>query len=237
MLMKQLSTSRSMRVSCLLLSLLLPGLAGCRHGQGPQDAYVRLINAAPGAQDLSVAVDGQRVWKHSQFRSNTGYQGLGQGSYEVSVDAQGNEGHLTGRSYLLCQKGKAYTVVAVSQGAGGTTPPILRVFDEDKDAPVPSDKSRLRFINAGGGLGPVDVLFNNIVGIGNTTFGSRSQAVVLNPGGYDVKVIATGDVRALAGPLVLHFLPGHAYTLVVMGRREATAGPGALTLEAYPDDH
>jgi hypothetical protein len=237
MLMKQLSTSRPLRVSCLLLGLLVLGLAGCRHGQGPQDCYVRLINAAPGAQDLSVAVDGQRVWKHSQFRSNTGYQGLGEGSYEVNVDAQGNAGRLAGHSTLLCQKGKAYTVVAVTQGAGGTAPPVLRVFNEDNDAPVPSDKSRVRFINAGGGLAHVDVLFNNIVGIGDTPFGSRSQPVMLNAGVYDVKVIDTGDVRALAGPLVLHFQPGHAYTLIVMGRREAMVGPEALTLEAYPDDH
>ncbi len=217
---------------CLFSALAAIGAVGCRSGSR-DDASVRLINAAPQTQDLSVSVDGQCVWRHAAFRSDTGFQGVGEGTFEVSIEALMNGKKRTGSNYLLSRKGEAYTVVALDPTQSGE-PPDLRIFSDDRTAPIPPGKVRLHFIDAGDGVGPVDVLFNNIVGFTDVPFAARSSALLLDPGVYDLRVNAAEDVRSLTNPLRVRFLPGQAYTLVAMGRG---AGPGAagLSLQVYPD--
>ncbi len=216
---------------CLVVGLL--ALNGCRNG-GSNDALVRLINAAPQTDDLSVSVDGQRAWKHSLFRSNTGFAGVGEGTFQVDMTAQQGGQKRTAENYIEFRKGKAYTVVALSTPR--SLQPDLRIFNDDKDAPVPPDKTRMRFMNAAQGLEQVDVLLNNLVGLQQVPYGSRSEAVLLDPGPYDIKVNMAGEVATRIGPVSLRLQPGHSYTLVAMGERAASDPQHSLTLEAYPDD-
>ncbi len=220
----------------LLLGFLVLDVAGCRRGGGGgNDALVRLINAAPDAQDLSVAVDGRRVWQHSSFRSSTGYGGLGEGTYQIDVTAQQGGQRLTGRSYLQCRKGQAYTVVAFSHRPNVAQAPTLRIFSDPREAAVPANKIQLRLINGAGDLGSVDVLFNNIVGLQSVAFGSRSEPILLEAGWYDVKLYSAGSVDDLTAPVRMGFRAGRSYTLVAMGRRGTGAGSQALSVLAYPD--
>lgn len=222
------SAKRGPVVLLLLIGLLTVG--GCRTGgSGRNDALVRLINAAPDAEDLSIDVDGKHVWRNSSFRSSTGYGGLGEGTYQVDISAQQNGQRLTGRSYIQCQKGLAYTVVAFSRGAIAAAP-VVRIFSDPREISVPPGKVRLRLINGASGLGGVDLLFNNIVGLQGIAFGARSEAILLDAGSYDMKLFAAGDADTLPSPVRVRFQPGHSYTLVAMGRRGTD-----LTLIAYPD--
>lgn len=214
---------------------LLLGGAGCRNGRGGDDALVRLINAAPDVEDLSVAVDGQRVWKHSEFRSGTHFDGVGQGAYQVDLTAQQGGQRLTARNYIQCQKGRAYTFVAYGQGEPGGAPG-LRVFIDPRRTVVPPGKTRLRLINVAGDLGNVDVLFNNIVGLPGVAAGARSGALLLDAGTYDFKVVEAGGENPVIGPLRIGCQAGRSYTLVLMGRRGAAVGGSqSLSLIAYPD--
>lgn len=221
-------------LALMLLGVLALGACGCRRGGGGRDdALVRLINAAPDAEDLSVAVDGQRVWRHSSFGSSTGYGGVGEGTYQVDITAQQGGQRLTGRNYIQCRKGRAYTVVAFSRGANVVEAPALRIFNDPREVAVPPNKIRLRLIHGVGDLGAVDVLFNNIVGLQSVPFGSRSEPILLDAGYYDVKLYTTaGD---LTDPVRLGFRAGRSYTLVAMGRRGGNVGPQPLSLIAYPD--
>jgi hypothetical protein len=199
-------------------------LGGCRNGSDGDTAQVRLINAVPDPGDLSVAVDGHSVWKHSPYRNNTGYQKIHEGRYNVQVAAGGP----AASKPIAFEKGEHYTVVALDEGHG--TPPGFRVFTEPRDeTPVPDGKARLRFINAAPEQERMDVLFNNIVGLQHVAYGHRSDPLLLDTGTYDIKVNTSGDVDSLIGPVTLRLAPGRAYTLVAMGTQSA------LTLEAYPD--
>ncbi len=222
---------------CGMAALIGLSLGGCRSGgeDSGDGALVRLINASPRAQDLAVAVDGKRVWRHSLFRSNTGYASVEAGTYKVAVEAR-QDGRITaGDSFLTCDKGRAYTVLTL--GRSGTGAPDVRIFGENSDAPIPTGRVRLRFVNAiAGGSGEADLLFNNIAGLPSVAYGSRSGAILLQPGAYDVKVNTAGEAATLVGPANLRFQAGHAYTLVAMGQAEATDPREGLTLEAYPDD-
>lgn len=199
-------------------------LGGCRHGDDDA-AQVRLINAVPDPAELSVAVDGHPVWKHSPYRDNTGYQKIKQGKYNVEVAA----GESETKKEIAFEKGRTYTVVAL--GVARTAPPGFRVFSDEREAPIPDGKARVRFINAVTGLGGVDVLFNNIVGLKHVIYGHRSDALLLDAGTYDIKANATEEITPLIGPISLRLDSRRGYTLVAMGRRVA----GGLTLEVYPD--
>ena len=180
----------------------------------------------PDPGELSVAVDGHPVWKHSPYRNNTGFQKIHPGRYNVEVAAGGPPASKP----IAFEKGKDYTVIAL--GAARTTPPAFRVFTDDPDeGRVPDGKARLHFINAAPGEDRLDVLFNNIVGLERVAYGHRSDALLLETGTYDIRVNEAGAVASLLGPLSLRLESGRAYTLVAMGRRPDRS----LTLEAYPD--
>lgn len=220
---------------CLAFGML--GIGGCRTAMdstGKGDSLVRLINASPDTEELAVAVDGQRVWRHSLFRSNTGFANVGAGTYKVSIEARRGNRILAGSNYLVCEKTKAYTVLALGRSTGA---PDLRIFSEVMDNNVPARKARVRFVNAAGDNGTMDdVLFNNIAGLTDVPYGSRSGGALLEPGTYDVKVNTAGEATTLVGPSSLRFQAGRSYTLVAMGRADAVNPQQGLSLELYPDD-
>lgn len=218
-------------LSLLLLGVGLLAVNGCRTGGRRADAWVRLINAAPDAENLSVAVDGQRVWRHSEYRSNTGYGGVGAGTYQVDITAEQDGQRLTGRNYVQCRKGMAYTFVAFSRATNTAEAPGVRIFSDPREIAVPPGKIRLRLINGTSGLGSVDLLFNNIVGLPNVAFGARSEPILLDTGSYDMKLFAAGGGGTLSAPVRVRFQSGRSYTLVAMGNRAS-----GLSLIAYPDD-
>lgn len=216
----------------LLLGCLLPATltAGCRRRSASSVVSVRLINAVADAGALTVAVDGQRVWRRSPYRNNTGFRGVPEGDYDVRVSVVGASAPLAALPPLAFRRDRVYTIVALGAVGMGGAPPGVRVFEDARDERLSDGKTRVRLINAAPGA--VDVLINNIVGLKRVGYGQRSDALLLDGAAYDLKINASGSsVAPLIGPVSLRLDAGRSYTLVVMGSRAA----GSLTLEAYPD--
>ncbi len=205
-------------------------VSGCRLGPRSDEnaAHVRLINAVPDAGGLTVSVDGQRAWKETPFRSSTGYQGVTAGAYPVHLDSAALGGTLMTRS-LSFEKGRDYTVLALAGNAG--RPAQMLAWEDEPQERSDPDKAALRLVNAAPGLGPIDLVVNNIVGLKAIAYGRRSPALPLDGGAYDVEIAAADTPDALVAPIHLRLEAGHAYTLMVMGR----AADQTLSLEAYPD--
>lgn len=226
------------RKPCGLSGLLFVGalgalfIAGCRLSPRSEGgaAQVRLINAVPDAGGLNVSVDGQRVWKRSLFRSNTGYQSVSAGTYPVRLDSASFGTTLLVRP-LAFEKGHDYTVLALGQMRNGGRPVQAQVLEDEAPGRVEPGKTTLRLVNAAQGLEPVDLVINNIVGLKAVGYGKRSPALMLDSGPYDLKVVGADTPDALVGPVTVRLGAGRAYTLVTMGR----AADGTLSLEAYPD--
>lgn len=216
----------------LCVVAVLPALfvSGCRLGPRSDEnaAHVRLINAVPDAGGLAVSVDGQRAWKETPFRSSTGYQGITAGAYPVRLDSTALGDALTARS-LSFEKGRNYTVLALSRNAG--RPAQMLVWEDKSQERRDPGKVAVRLVNAAPGLGPIDLVVNNIVGLKAIAYGRRSPVLPLDGGAYDLEIAAADTPDALAVPIHLRLEPGHAYTLVAMGQ----AADQTLSLEAYPD--
>lgn len=206
-------------------------VSGCRLNPRSEggEARVRLINAVPDAGGLNVSVDGQRVWKRAEFRSNTGYQGIASGSYPIRMDSASFGATLLARS-LSFEKGYDYTVLALGQMRGGRSAD-MEVWEDDPPGRGEPGKTTVRLVNAAPGLEPVDLVVNNIVGLKAVAYGKRSPGLTLDGGSYDLKIVPADTPDALIGPVTLRLQAGRTYTLVAMGR----ASDQTLTLESYPD--
>ena len=207
-------------------------VTGCRLTPRSEEgaAQVRLINAVPDAGGLNVSVDGQRVWKRSLFRSNTGYQSIAAGTYPVRIDSASFGTTLLVRP-LAFEKGHGYTVLALGQMRNGGRPAEMQVLEDEPPGRAEPGKTSVRLVNAALGLEPVDLVLNNIVGLKAVAYGKRSSALTLDSGPYDLKIVPADTPDTLIGPITLRLEPGRTYTLVAMGR----ASDQTLTLEAYPD--
>ena len=207
-------------------------VSGCRLTPRSEEgaAQVRLINAVPDAGGLNVSVDGQRVWKRSLFRSNTGYQSIVAGTYPVQMDAA-SSGAIRLLHPLAFEKGHDYTVLALGQMRGGGRPAEVEVLEDEPPGRDEPGKTTLRLVNAAQGLEPVDLVVNNIVGLKAVAYGKRSPALTLDGGRYDLKIVPADTPDSLIGPITLRLEPGRTYTLVAMGR----VSDQTLSLEAYPD--
>jgi len=212
-----------------LSTVFVPGCRLTPRSEGGA-AQVRLINAVPDAGGLNVSVDGQRVWKRSLFRSNTGYQGVAAGTYPVRVDSASFGETLLVRR-LSFEKGHDYTVLALGQMQNGGHPADMQVLEDEPPGRAEPGKTTLRLVNAALGLEPVDLVVNNIVGLKAVAYGKRSPALTLDGGSYDLKIVPADTPETLIGPVNLNLERGRSYTLVAMGR----ASDQTLTLEAYPD--
>lgn len=223
-----LSASRS--VGLLLIFVFVSLLSsGCRTNSHSDEVQVRLINAMSMSRGLTVSVDGQRVWKDSRFRSSTGYQGMGAGTYGLRLDADtSGTGSVLSRP-MTFEKGHRYTVLALGRERGSAA--RVQLLDDEASGRDTPEKAQLRLIEASAQIGPVDLVVNNIVGVKAVGFGKRSPALLLDRGNYDLKVVSADTPDTVAGPISLRLEAGHSYTLVTMGEPSS----GDLTLEAYSD--
>lgn len=213
-------------------ALAILGVAGCRNKtpEAGEAASVRLINAVPDAGGLDVSVNGRRVWKRATFRSSTGYQAVASGTYPVTLDADGPGVTLLTQS-LSFDKNRNYTLLALGQAEGRDAAQV-QVWPDEKPERLAPGKAGVRLVNAAPGTPPVDLVVNTIVGVKGVAYGRRSEPLALDSGDYDLQLAAAGTATMLTGPVHLSLAPGHAYTLIAMGR------PGSrqtLSLEAYPD--
>ncbi len=201
--------------------------AGCKtKSDGGDGARVRLINAAPNTEGLTVSVNGDRAWKNAAYRSSSGYQPIAPGTYPVRLDAA-KLGAVPARS-LSFEKGHAYTVLALGANQGGGT--HLEVLEDGADVPA-GGRAGVRLINASLDGKPLDLVVNSIVAAKSVSYGGRSGVLPLDGGTYDLQIAAADTPNILVGPVSLRLEPGRTYTLVAMGDPD----DGSLSLEAYPD--
>lgn len=200
-------------------------LSGCRGHGGGDDAQVRLINALPSRNELSVAINGKTVMRRSHFGDSTGFVGVKPGRYGYSISD--NYGPIT-RGDLSARAHDRYAVVVApgrrqGEGAGALNVPMM--------GEIPRGKVAVTFVQAGEVGTSVDLLLNNVVGDADVRLAEAPHTLVLTEGNYELKANAAGDPYTTFAEASLRAASGHTYLVVLTGRRDVTS----LSLRVYDD--
>jgi hypothetical protein len=184
-------------------------------------ATVRFVQASPGAPDVDVIVQGERIVQSLAFGKASDYVSIASGKQQVQIVPTGQNGD----SALIDKEmnfdaGKAYVVATVGQLSEIDS----QTYEVDLDATDPG-QARVRTINLSPDAGKVtiaeaggDNLFENV------DFKDASDYKDVDAGTYDLEIHQ--DNNTLASSAGLAFDAGTVYDLAVIGQK----GDQSLTL-------
>ncbi len=190
----------SRRVLTFVLFLVTVALAGCgSKGGGGGNARIRVLNAIPDANSISLAFDtNPPVVSGLAFEQTTQYMGVDSGSREFKVSANGGASNVIDTTLNIGSSDYTYIVYGpVSAAVGGL------FQDTGFNAPA-SGNFALRFINSAAGVGPLDLYLTapgidintTSATVANVGYGNASAFATVPNGSYEIRVTAanTKDV-------------------------------------------
>ena len=249
-----------------LLGTAITAFAGCSDDDGPivaptvPLASTRFINAMPdtGATDWRFIdqLDNSPVALALAFRSFSPYQATAPGPRPLKVFTTSDNILLTSRTFtdrtLTFDPNKRYTLLQVGNARTGQTPAQELVVIEDVFPTVPANQVAIRIVNAGAGLGPIDVYAAPALGAGaspstplvtNLAYLGVSPYVLVNAtpntGLGSLAATATGFSRTTGSFLADGFavgqqITGNRFTNAPNNTRSTIIGVTATTLTIGP---
>lgn len=177
MKIRQLTLRAGMTLA--LLGMLGLGLLNAGTARAADNAFVRLVQAAPIAEHVDVFVDNgaQALLTGFTFSNVTDYLPLPAGAHTIQVvpTGQGKQKAVITQS-IDVQAGAFYTVAAIGDTG---TPPALVVFTDG--ASVPTDKADLRVYDLSSDAGALAVSSAGKTVIDRLTFKSASDYLTFSP--------------------------------------------------------
>jgi hypothetical protein len=216
----------SRRLVTFVLFLVSIALAGCgSKGGGSSNARLRVLNAIPDAQSISLTFDTNNtpVVSGLAFEQVTQYQGVDTGSHEFKVSANGGASNVIDTT--LNVNGADYTYIVY-----GPVSAALAALIQDSGFTKPNGGNfAVRFMNVAAGVGPLDLYLTapgvdintTSATIANVTFGNASAFATVPTGTYEIRVTAanTKDVVFDTGPQA--FADTLQYNIVAMTKGSA----------------
>jgi hypothetical protein len=203
-------------------------------------SMVRVVNAVPSAEPLTVATDDANTFTSVAFKTVTPFQPIRDNMVTFKLRpanaATTDTTKPLAENHEMMSDGDRYTIVVLPAAADDKdAEPKLRVLEEPTDA-GDAGKARLRFVNAARGLKSFDVYVpgNNDVYFDDVDFGTEA--------GYKDFDATTGviQVRADNSPAVLLKVPqrsfeaGKTYTVVVTNKSATGQQLEAITIQDEP---
>jgi hypothetical protein len=183
----------SRRALTLVLFLLSVTLVGCGSKGGSGSARIRVLNAIPDASSISLKLDNDApIVSGLAFEQTTQYMGVGTGSREFKVSANGGASNVIDTTINV--GGADYTYVVY----GPVSAAVSGFFQDTGFTQPTSGNFAVRFINAAAGVGPLDLyvtkpgvdLNTTSATIPNVTFGTASSFTSVPTGAYQLRVTA-----------------------------------------------
>jgi hypothetical protein len=207
--------------------LLTLALAACSHsGSGGGNTNMRVVNAVPDANSITVTVNDQTVVSNLPFQGLTQYKGVDSGNQEFKVSANGGTSNAIDTTISLTNNSN-YTYVVYNPVASATA---LLFVDSGVGSP-PSGDFSIRVANVASGIGPVDVYLtppgtdinSTSPTIASTLVGSVSLFFSPVAGTLELRVTSAGTKDVIYDTAPQAFVSGNIYEAVVM-----TAGSSRL---------
>ena len=192
-----------------------------------REARVRVIHAAPGAPNVDIYVNGQKVLTDFPFKHVSDYLSLAPGKYQIDVYPTGNMTESVISKKISVESGRSYTLAAIHSEK------FLRLLAIPTDSNVPANETKIRFVHLSPDAPAVDIAVKNgDVVFPHISYRKTSSYLGLTPMTVDLeaRVAGTKDV-ALSLPK-MRFEPNRSYTLFAVGYAQ---GEPALEVITVPD--
>lgn len=173
-------------------------------------SLVRMVNALPDANGLTVTSENRSVFSGVDYKAVTQYQDIDETLVRFRLRAGERDTTIATNNEILID-GSRYTVIALPENDGGVR---LRVLKDDFEAD--SGKARLRVVHALQNTGEIDVMLSgrNEPLFDNVNNGSEAGFEDVAAGTNTTITVRTSDGKQLVRRQ-LKFDAGHAYTMVL----------------------
>lgn len=205
----------------IALAFSLCFLLGCGSSSNTTNpAQVRIMNASPVQQSITLLVDNITLQTGIVSQSASAYTPETPGSHAVQVEATSSSSPLVTQN-LTFNSGASYTLVAAEPSFGSSSLGLTFLTD-DNSAPTSGDL-KLRIINASPDFGNLDAYVTapgaGISGgpsVSNLAFQAASSYMTLPAGNYEVYFTIAGRQVISVDSGQFSFSAGQIRTLVLM---------------------
>lgn len=218
-------TRMSFRRTSMWLSLAVVfsfcSLLGCGSSSNPTNpAQVRIMNASPVQQNISLLVDNITLQTDIVSQSAGAYTPETPGSHTVQVEATSSTSPLVTQN-LTFNSGSSYTLLAAEPSFASSSLTLTSLTD-DNSAPT-SGNLKLRIINASPDFGNLDAYvatpgagISGSPSVSNLAFQAASSYMTLPAGNYEVYFTVTGRQVISVDSGQFSFSSGQIRTLVLV---------------------
>lgn len=195
-------------------------------------ALLRVVAAIPGVSRLDLFVDGQKVAAGVEYKTITPYLDVPSGRQPLRVRPAGlDTAEPLAEETEQLRAGHHYTVVIMPGEESGPAAAV-RIFEDPMDAPD-EGQVKLRFVNAAGDAGLIDVHMQNRADPLATglEFQAASDFLELQPSPAPIELRPAQRTETMLRVPDLRLASGGMYTVVVIGRARTEPPLETLVIE------
>jgi hypothetical protein len=176
-------------------------------------ARVKAVNAIADSTGLNFKADGTTLLSSVPFMGSSSYVTTATGTHALQIEASNIPGTVIASVSRALDPARDYTLLA----AGSVASPQLIAIADDNSLPV-SGFAKLRFVDALGGQGSVDVLVNFASQASRLAYGAASSYYQLAPSTtYTITFATPGGITVLATLTPAELDAGGVYTAYLFG--------------------
>jgi hypothetical protein len=199
-------------------------------------SQVRLLHAVPGASDVDVYVDGERVLQDISYGTATDYEALEPGTHNVVLIEASEPGRVVLEAELQTRNGGNYTVAATGQPTNGDIDATAVSLAENSTQPA-DDVAAVRLAHLSPDAPAVTVTLNQT---GDTVFervepGTASSYLTIPEGTYTLDVRSGGANGQVVQSVDVDLDGGDAQTAFAIGYADPSAGNETLEVFTQTD--
>jgi len=175
-------------------------------------AQLKLAHAAPNTGPVNALVDGTVTFANVPYQSASSYAGITSGAHAVTVEAAGVPGAVIASAQPLFRPATDTSLVLMGLPGAQTVVPLT-----DTNLPGAFGRARVRFVNAGSDLGPVDVLVNFAKVFTNVGNAAASTYIEEIEDTYTVTFDYAGTTSEIVSVPGVALTAGRTYTMYLIG--------------------
>jgi hypothetical protein len=215
----------SRRAVIFVLFLVSVALAGCTSkGGGSGSARIRVLNAIPDANSISLTIDTNApLVSGLAFEQTTQYNGVDTGSREFKVSANGGVSNVIDTTLSVNNADYTYIVYGPVSAAASAL-----IQDSGFTKPN-SGNFGVRFINVAAGVGPVDLYLTapgvdintTSATVANVGYGVASAFTSVPNGTYEIRATAANTKQVIFDTGAQAFSDQQVYNIVAITKGSA----------------